>query len=174
MASAAIRLTSRPTNGSNFKVTKIAADADQHDRQPERPDVPAEERLREEENVEMQRPVIIGRVVSVETVLHHLIDEPAVDPFVEMRRFYAEKEKPEERARARRSPRTSSRSARARSAESIGDGVGISARAASSPLLGSAAMRILGDGRLWIHREQLYSLHSGTLQAGVQSPMSMS
>src|SRR5438132_1818852 len=35
----------------------------------------------------MQRSVVIGRVVSIEPVLDHLIDEPTVDPFVEMRRF---------------------------------------------------------------------------------------
>ena len=74
------------------------ADARQHDRQPERPNVPAEKRLREEKNVEMKRPVIIRRVVAVEPGLHHLIDEPAVDPLIEVRRFHAQEEEPEQRA----------------------------------------------------------------------------
>ena len=40
----------------------------------------------------MKRPVIIRRIVSVEPVLDHLIDEPAVDPLVEMRRLHPEEE----------------------------------------------------------------------------------
>ena len=67
--------------------------------------MPAEERLREEENVEMKRPVIIRRVVAVEPVLHHLIDEPAVDPLVEVRRLHAEEEKPEQRSEGDNAPK---------------------------------------------------------------------
>ena len=37
------------------------------------------------ENVKVKRPVIIGRVVTVKSVFHHLIDEPAVDALVEVR-----------------------------------------------------------------------------------------
>ena len=53
-------------------------------------------RLRKEENVEMERAVIIRRVVPVKAVLDHLIDEPAVDPLVEMRRLHPEQEKAQE------------------------------------------------------------------------------
>ena len=81
-----------------FQRHKNRADARQHDRQPERPNVPAEKRLREEKNVEMKRPVIIRRVVAVEPGLHHLIDEPAVDPLIEMGRLHAQEEEPEQRA----------------------------------------------------------------------------
>ena len=35
----------------------------------------------------MKGAVIVGRIVTVITVFHHLIDEPTVDAFVEMRRF---------------------------------------------------------------------------------------
>ena len=98
IASAAIRLTVRPTSGSNFSVTKIdpmlASTTGSRSAQMWRP----KSDLREEENVEMKRPVIIRRVVAVEAVLHHLIDEPAVDPLVEVRRLHAQEEKPEERA----------------------------------------------------------------------------
>jgi len=41
----------------------------------------------------MQRAVIIGRVVSVEPVLDHLIDEPTVDPFVEVWRLNPKEKK---------------------------------------------------------------------------------
>ncbi len=33
----------------------------------------------------MKRAVIVGRVVSIEPVFHHLIDEPAVDALIEVR-----------------------------------------------------------------------------------------
>ena len=42
----------------------------------------------------MKWAVIIRRVISIKPILDHLIDEPAVDPFVEMRRFYSEEQDP--------------------------------------------------------------------------------
>ena len=77
----------------------------EHDRQAQRPDVPAEERLREEENVEMERPVIIRRVVAVEPGPPHLVDEPAVDPLVEVRRLHAQQQEAQERAQRDDAPR---------------------------------------------------------------------
>src|ERR1043166_7203976 len=79
--------------------------ARQHDRQPDRPDVAAEQRLANKENVEVERPVIIRGVVAIEPVLDHLIDEPAVDSLVEMGRLDSEQEKPEERAEPHDYPR---------------------------------------------------------------------
>ena len=79
--------------------------AREHDGQPDRPQIPPEKRLADEENVEVKRPVIICRVVAVEPVLDHLVDEPAVDSFVEMRRLDSEQKKTEERAEAHDQPR---------------------------------------------------------------------
>ena len=45
----------------------------------------------------MKRAVIIRRVVAVKPVLHYLIDEPAVDALVEVRRLDAQKEEAQER-----------------------------------------------------------------------------
>ena len=41
----------------------------------------------------MERPVVVGWVVAVISVLDHLIDEPAVNSFVEMGRLNPEQEK---------------------------------------------------------------------------------
>lgn len=41
----------------------------------------------------MKRAVVISRVVLIEAVLHHLVDEPAVDTFVEVGRLDPEQEK---------------------------------------------------------------------------------
>src|SRR4051794_16387585 len=135
--------------------------AGQHDRQPDRPDVAAEQGLANKENVEVKRPVIIGRVVAIEPVLDHLIDEPAIDSLVEMGRLDPEQEKPEERAKAHDYPRRP-----------------IDFPAPGDPLiypctdggrrnqwrgLGDAATRLsdahIGDRWLWLHREQLYSVY---------------
>src|ERR1041384_5873715 len=70
-----------------FKGEMDRKNARQHDRQPDRPDVAAEQRLANKENVEVERPVIIRRVVTIESILDHLIDEPAVDSLVEMGRL---------------------------------------------------------------------------------------
>src|SRR5687768_12205109 len=79
--------------------------AGEHDRKADRPEVSAKQRLENEENVEVERAVIIRRVVAVETVLHHLVDKPPVDALVEMRRLDAEEEEPEKRAQADDHPR---------------------------------------------------------------------
>ncbi len=85
-----------PDERFEFERQKNANDADQHHRQPQGPDVAPEQCLREEENVEMERAVIIRRVVPVEAVLGHLIDEPAVDSLVEVGRLHPEQEKAQE------------------------------------------------------------------------------
>ena len=59
--------------------------------------ISAKETLKKEEDVKMKRTVIIGRIVPVKSVLHHLIDEPAVDSFVEVRRLDAQQEEAQER-----------------------------------------------------------------------------
>src|SRR4051812_33787453 len=82
----------RNSHGERGKPADVAADerlkfhremyrenGGQHNRQPDRPDVAAEQGLANKENVEVERAVIIGRVVAVEPSLDHLIDEPAVD-----------------------------------------------------------------------------------------------
>ena len=79
-------------------------DAGQDHGQTDRPKVPAEKRLADQENIEMKRAVVIRGVVAVEAALYHLVDEPAVDPFVEVGRLDAEQEKAEESAEAHDDP----------------------------------------------------------------------
>jgi hypothetical protein len=45
----------------------------------------------------MEWPVIIGRIVGVIPSFGHLIPEPAIDPFVEMRRFDVQIHEPDHR-----------------------------------------------------------------------------
>src|SRR5437762_965677 len=73
-------------------------DAGQDHGQTDRPKVPAEKRLADQENIEMKRAVVIRGVVAVEAALDHLVHEPAVDPFVEVGRLDPVQEKAEERA----------------------------------------------------------------------------
>ena len=73
------------------------SDAHQHDRQTQRPHVASKQTLKQQENVKVKRTVIIGRVVTVKPVLHHLIDEPAVDALVEVRWLDTQKEEAQER-----------------------------------------------------------------------------
>src|SRR5262245_13570976 len=73
------------------------SDAHQHDGQTQGPHVASKQTLKEQENVKMKRTVIIGRVVTVKPVLHHLIDEPAVDALVEVRWLDAQEEEAQER-----------------------------------------------------------------------------
>ena len=73
-----------------FQREPDAANADEYDRQPQGPEIAPKQSLRQQEHIEMERPVIIGRVVFVVTVLDQLIDKPAVDPFVEMGRLHSE------------------------------------------------------------------------------------
>jgi hypothetical protein len=53
----------------------------------------------------VKRAVIIRRVVSVKAVFDHLIDEPAVDSLVKMRRLHAEQEKTQDGAERDDRPR---------------------------------------------------------------------
>src|SRR3954470_23874634 len=71
----------------------------------QRPKISSEECLRKQEHVKMQRPEIIRPIVVVEPVLDQLIDKPAIDPFIEVRRFYSEQEKPQKRGEANDEPR---------------------------------------------------------------------
>ena len=97
MASAAIRLTFRPTNWLELQRQPDTADAHQHDRQTHRPQISAKQTLRIAQNVKVKRTVIIGRVVTVKPVLHHLIDEPAVDALIEVRWLDTQEEEAQER-----------------------------------------------------------------------------
>ena len=96
----------------------------------------------------MKRAVIVRRVVAVETVLHHLIDEPAVDALVEMRRLDPEEEEPEKGGQRDDHPgRPIDRGgALVRASASRSPIVGETASASSAPLLVRAAMRILVTG----------------------------
>ncbi len=66
------------------------ARAEQDDGHAQHPDAAAEERLREEQDVEMKRPVKIRGIVVIEALSGHLVDEPAVHALVEMRRLEIE------------------------------------------------------------------------------------
>ena len=55
--------------------------------QTQRPEMAAEKRLRQEDSVKMQRPVVVCRVVVVVSVRRHLVGEPPVHPLVKMRRL---------------------------------------------------------------------------------------
>ena len=61
------------------------------------PDISAKQTLREQQNVKVQRPVVIGRVVSVKPIMHDLIHKPAIDAFIEMRRLDTQQKKTQER-----------------------------------------------------------------------------
>jgi hypothetical protein len=41
----------------------------------------------------MEGPMIVGRIVVIKTIFDHLIDEPAVDAFIEVWRLNSEQEK---------------------------------------------------------------------------------
>src|ERR1051326_42438 len=73
-----------------------ASNAHKHDRQPQRPQVPAKQALENQQDIEVKRPVVIGRVISVKSVLHHLIDEPSVDALIKVWPLLSEQKKPQE------------------------------------------------------------------------------
>src|SRR4029077_10928791 len=117
----------------------------------------------------MKWAVIVGRVVSIEPFLYHLIDEPAVDSLVEMWRFYSE----EDNAYGRRPGEDQPDHPVAY--QRIEDGLsGIRqarGKIRSRPFETAASTRDdahFSDGRLRFHWQQLYSLHSETLQAGLR------
>ena len=48
--------------------------------------------------------MIVRRIVSIKPVLHHLIDKPTVDSFVEMRRLDAQQEQAEKNGEPKDQP----------------------------------------------------------------------
>src|ERR1051326_6802518 len=116
----------------------------------------------------MKGTVIVRRVIAVNPLLHHLIDKPAVDSFVEMRRFDPEKEHSQRGAETENQPEGPVAVERVQN--SLG-GVGPApGKIRSRPFATAASTR--GDahfGNRWLrlHWQQLYSLHSETLQAGL-------
>src|SRR5207244_11475539 len=78
---------------------------DENNWQTKRPKIAAEQCLRKQEHVKMKRAVIIRRIVFVETGLDHLIDKPAVDALIEMRRLHAEQKESQKRREADDDPR---------------------------------------------------------------------
>src|SRR5213592_1009673 len=53
----------------------------------------------------MKRAVVIGWVVPVKSILHHLIDKPAVDALIEMRRLDSEQQKAQKHCHSHDPPR---------------------------------------------------------------------
>src|SRR4051812_6597668 len=143
--------------------------AGEHHRQTDGPEVSTQKSLGEEKNIEMERAVIIRRVVTVEAVFDHLVHEPPVDSLIEMGRFDPEKEEPEKGAE--RNDRPGSPIDRPGSVyEAVQPGAK-SGRNRWRGLRSAASNRSDAHSRyrwLWIHREQLYSVYSGTLQARVR------
>src|SRR6476619_4671295 len=116
----------------------------------------------------MEWPVIIRRVVAIEPVLDHLVDEPAVDPFVEVRRLHSEEEKPEDRGQPDDQPRgpihfpgPHQELVHPRPDRRRNQWRGL--RDAAS----TRSDAHIGNRWLWLHREQFYSVYFATLQAGV-------
>src|SRR5437879_11900174 len=117
----------------------------------------------------MRWAVIVGRVLSIEPFLDHLIDEPAVDSFVEMWRFYSEEKNAQDCSQAENQPEHPFAFQRIENGLS---GVRRTrGKIRSRPFATAASTRgdaHFSDGRLRFHWQQLYSLHSETLQAGLR------
>src|SRR5690348_1210329 len=116
----------------------------------------------------MKGTVIIRRIVAIEAVLDHLIDEPAVDPFVKMRWFYVEKKHSQHGGEPKYQPEHPV--ALECVQNQLSGGGRRRGKIRSRPFATAASTRgdaHLGDGRLRLHWQQLYSLHSETLQAGL-------
>src|SRR5437868_10485733 len=118
----------------------------------------------------MKRPVIVRGIIFVEAVLKHLINKPAVNSFVEVWRFDSEQEKPKRGRKQQDCPKhpvAFERAKKTRRQAILGR------EKIRSRLFTSAASTRrdahFSDRRLWFHWEQLYSLHSGTLQAGLRN-----
>ena len=62
---------------------------------PQGPEVASEKGLAEENRVEMERSMIVGRIVMVKAVDPHLVGEPPVDALVEMRRLDIQQDRAE-------------------------------------------------------------------------------
>ena len=106
----------------------------------------------------MKRPVVIGRVVPVKPILHHLIDKPAVDALIKMRRLDGEQEKAQEHCHAHDCPRdpVGSRQASPASLQQIGHARHCESRFYWRALLGAASTRCHAhpcDRWLRVHRE---------------------
>src|SRR6267143_1346718 len=118
----------------------------------------------------MKWAVIVRRIVFVKAVLQHLINEPSVNAFVEVWRFDSEQQKPKRGRKQQNRPKhpvAVERTKKARCQAILG-GEKIRSRlfATTASTRGDAHF---SDRRLRFHREQLYSLHSGTLQAGLRN-----
>ena len=74
--------------------------AGQHRGQAQRPEVASEQFLRDKDGVKMPRPVEIGRIIGEVPLFAHAVGEPAVDAFVEMRRFEVEQHEAEDRGQS--------------------------------------------------------------------------
>src|SRR6266436_4358328 len=74
-----------------------AEQAHKYHRQPQRPKIATERHEREKKNIEVQRSVIIVRIVRVVPILSHLIAEPAVNSFIEMGWLNVQKREPKHR-----------------------------------------------------------------------------
>src|SRR2546423_1027142 len=117
----------------------------------------------------MKRAVIVGRVISIESVLDHLIDEPAVDSFVKMWRFYSEKKDTQGRGQAENAPEHPV--AFQRIEDDLSGVRRTRGKIRSRRFATAASTRSdahFGNGRLRFHWQQLYSLHSETLQASLR------
>src|SRR6266480_4957233 len=116
----------------------------------------------------MKGTVIIRRVIAIKAILDHLIDEPTVDPFVEMRRFYSEEQDPQRGGEAENQPE---HPIAFECVQNHLSGIGRSPGKIRSRLFATAASTRsdahFGNGWLRLHRQQLYSLHSETLQASL-------
>src|SRR5256885_1233270 len=81
-----------------FEGQPNATNAHQNNRQPQRPEIPAEQTFRQQQDVKVQGPVVIRRIVSVKAVMYDLIHKPAIDAFIEMRRLDTQQKKTQERS----------------------------------------------------------------------------
>ena len=70
-----------------FQRQPDATNTHEHNRQTQRPQVSAQQLLGKQEHVKMDRPVVVRRIVAIKAVLDDLVDEPAIYPFVKVRRF---------------------------------------------------------------------------------------
>ena len=86
IASAANAHVVRPRNRSKRSIQSTVKIPHDDNGQAKSPDVPPEKDLEQKEHVEVQRAVIIRRIVLVTPEVLHLVGKPAVDALIEMRR----------------------------------------------------------------------------------------
>ena len=87
-----------PDQWLEFQGQPNATNAHQNNRQPQRPEIPAEQTFRQQQDVKVQGPVVIRRIVSVKAVMYDLIHKPAIDAFIEMRRLDTQQKQTQERS----------------------------------------------------------------------------